>query len=363
MTTRLAIDIGGTFTDVVLDRDGERTTTKVLTTPDHPAVGFMAGVEAVLSDSGVRPETVDLVLHGTTLATNALIERKGARTALLTTAGHRDTLEMAFENRFDQYDIQADRRPPLVERALRLPITERVNFRGDVLTRLDEDSVYRLVPGLETEGVESVAVGLLHAYANPEHEQRVAAILAEALPHLSISISSDVCPEIREYERQSTTVANAYVRPKIAGYLSDLEGRLAAAGLTCPCMLMTSAGSLITIETAAQFPIRLVESGPAGGAILAGHIARTLKEDSLVSFDMGGTTAKICLIDDAEPLLSREFEMDRAHRFMKGSGTPVKVPVIQMVEIGAGGGSIARVDSLDRIQAGPGSDPALSGPT
>ena len=362
MTTRLAIDIGGTFTDVVLDRDGARTTTKVLTTPDRPAAGFMAGVEAVLAESGVRPAAVDLVLHGTTLATNALIERKGARTALITTAGHRDTLEMAFENRFDQYDIQADRRPPLVGRDLRLPVTERVNFRGEVLTPLDEGSVRQLIPALEAVGIESVAIGLLHAYANPAHEQRVAAMLTEALPHLSVSMSSEVCPEIREYERQSTTVANAYVRPKIAGYLADLEARLRAAGLGCPCMLMTSAGSLVTIETAARFPIRLVESGPAGGAILAAQMAQSLKEDRLVSFDMGGTTAKICLIDDAEPLLSREFEIDRAHRFMKGSGTPVKVPVIQMVEIGAGGGSIAHVDSLGRIQVGPESAGSEPGP-
>ncbi len=362
MSTRLAIDIGGTFTDVVLDQNGNRVTTKVLTTPGRPADGFMAGVQKVLDESGALPGSIDLVLHGTTLATNALIERKGARTALITTRGHRDSLEMAFENRFDQYDIQADRLPPLVGRDLRLPVVERLNFRGDVLTPLDEESVRSLIPVLEAETVESVAVGLLHAYANPDHEKRVAEILSEALPHLSISLSSEVCPEIREYERQSTTVANAYVRPRMAGYLADLETQLVETGIVCPCLLMTSAGSLITIETAARFPIRLVESGPAGGAILAAHMARTLKEDRLVSFDMGGTTAKICLIDDAEPLLSREFEVDRAHRFMKGSGTPVKVPVIEMVEIGAGGGSIARVDSLDRIQVGPESAGSEPGP-
>ncbi len=362
MTTRLAIDIGGTFTDVVLDRDGIRTTTKVLTTPSRPADGFMRGVEAVLAEAGADATSVDLILHGTTLATNALIERKGANTALITTQGHRDSLEMAFENRFDQYDIQADRLPPLVGRELRLPVTERVNFRGDVLTALDEQSVRNAIPVLESAGVESVAIGLLHAYANPAHERRIAEIVAEALPTVSLSLSSDVCPEIREYERQSTTVANAYVQPKIAGYLADLEARLGDAGFRCPCLLMTSAGSLVTIETAARFPIRLVESGPAGGAILAAHIARTLGEDSVLSFDMGGTTAKICLIDDAEPLLSREFEIDRAHRFMKGSGTPVKIPVIEMVEIGAGGGSIARVDPLDRIQVGPESAGSEPGP-
>ena len=359
---RLAIDIGGTFTDVVLDHDGGRTTTKVLTTPERPADGFMDGVAKVLAESGTSPDRVDLVLHGTTLATNALIERKGAKTALITTEGHRDSLEMAFENRFDQYDLQADRLPPLVPREHRLPVTGRINFRGDVLTPLDDGSVDALVAKLETANIESVAIGLLHAYANPDHERRVAERLGEALPHLWISLSSDVCPEIREYERQSTTVANAYVRPKMAGYLADLQSRLATGGFTCPCLLMTSAGSLVTLETAARFPIRLVESGPAGGAILAAHIARTLKEDRLVSFDRGGTTAKLCLIDDAEPLLSREFEIDRAHRFMKGSGTPVKIPVIEMVEIGAGGGSIARVDALERIHVGPDSAGSEPGP-
>ncbi len=362
MTTRLAIDIGGTFTDVVLDRDGVRTTSKVLTTADRPAAGFMRGVNIVLEQSGTAPGSVDLILHGTTLATNALIERKGARTALITTEGHRDSLEMAFENRFDQYDIQADRLPPLVGRDLRLPVTERVNFQGNVLTPLDESSVHSIIPTLNREKIESIAVGLLHSYANSMHEQRIAEILSEALPGVSISLSSDVCPEIREYERQSTTVANAYVQPKISGYLADLQTRLAETGFDCPCLLMTSAGSLVTIETASRFPIRLVESGPAGGAILAAHIAQTLGEDRVLSFDMGGTTAKICLIDDAQPLLSREFEIDRAHRFMKGSGTPVKIPVIEMVEIGAGGGSIACVDHLNRIQVGPESAGSEPGP-
>ena len=362
MSIRLAIDIGGTFTDLVLDVEGRRHTAKVLTTPDRPADGLMQGVERILAQSRVAPDAVDLVVHGTTLATNALIERTGARTALITTEGHRDTLEMAFENRFDQYDIQADRNPPLVDRDLRLEVRERMNFKGDALTPLDEASVEALIPVLQAARIESVAVGLLHAYANPAHERRVAEILAAAMPDLSICMSSDVCPEIREYERQSTTVANAYVRPMIAGYLTDLRDRLAGAGLVCPCLLMTSGGSLVTIDTAARYPIRLVESGPAGGAILAAHMARQLGETRLISFDMGGTTAKICLIDDGQPLLSREFEVDRAHRFMKGSGTPLKIPVIEMVEIGAGGGSIATVDSLDRIRIGPRSAGSNPGP-
>ncbi|MEX0502805.1 hydantoinase B/oxoprolinase family protein [Alphaproteobacteria bacterium LSUCC0719] len=362
MTIRLAIDIGGTFTDLVLEDDGTRHTVKVLTTLDRPADGLMLGFDRILEQAGMEAGSIELIVHGTTLATNALIERRGARTALITTEGHRDALEMAFENRFDQYDIQADRRPPLIGRDLRLSVSERMNYRGEPLLPLDEASVRAVIPKLRDAHIDSVAVGLLHAYANPAHEQRVAAILCEAMPGLSISLSSDVCPEIREYERQSTTVANAYVRPMIAGYLADLETRLVTRGLRCPFLLMTSGGSLVTIETASQFPIRLVESGPAGGAILAAHMARQLGEDRLISFDMGGTTAKICLIDDGAPLLNREFEVDRAHRFMKGSGTPLKIPVIEMVEIGAGGGSIASVDRLDRIRIGPRSAGSNPGP-
>ena len=360
MTTRLSIDVGGTFTDAVLERDGERTTAKVLTTPSRPADGFLAAADRVLSDDGLEPADVDLILHGTTLATNALIERKGAKMALITTEGHRDSLEMAYENRFDQYDISADRLPPLVPRELRLPVTERVDFRGNVLTPLDEASVHALVPELKQAGVESISIGLLHAYANPAHEERVGEILQDTLPGVSISLSSQVCPEIREYERQSTTCANAYIRPIMAHYLNDLTERFVDLGYDCPCLLMTSAGSLVTIETASRYPVRLVESGPAGGAILAAHLAQSLGAKNVVSFDMGGTTAKICLIDNGEPQLSREFEIDRAHRFLKGSGMPVKIPVVEMVEIGAGGGSIAHVDALNRIKVGPesaGSDP------
>ena len=362
MTTRLAIDIGGTFTDLVLDRDGKRTACKLLTTQARPADGIMAGIAQILGEAGAGPDDIDLILHGTTLATNALIERKGAVTALIVTEGHRDSVEMAYENRFDQYDINAERPPPLVPRARRLPVAERINFKGEILTPLDEQSVLALIPQLREARVESVAIGLLHAYADPSHEQRVAAILAEALPDLSISLSSEVCPEIREYERQSTTCANAYIQRLMAGYLTDLERRLAAGNFRCPLLLMTSGGNVVTVETAVRYPIRLVESGPAGGAIMAAHIARRLGEDRVFSFDMGGTTAKICLIDQGEPLLSRGFEVARAHRFMKGSGMPIKVPVVEMVEIGAGGGSIASVDSLARIRVGPESAASDPGP-
>ena len=361
-STRLAVDIGGTFTDAVLEKNGAYATEKVLTTPENPAEGFMTAVLKVLEATATAPGDVELIIHGTTLATNALIEQKGAKTALIVTEGHRDSLEIAFENRFDQYDIDAQRPPPLVPRHLRLPVSERMDWRGAVLSPLDERSVTALVAEIERHGIESVAVGLLHAYANPVHETRVAEILGAALPDLFISLASEICPEIREFDRQSTVCANAYIQPLIARYLVDLRHRLAATGLSCPCLLMTSGGSLVTIETATGFPIRLVESGPAGGAILACSIARQLGEDRVISFDMGGTTAKICLIDDGVPLLSRSFEVNRAHRFKKGSGIPVKVPVVEMVEIGAGGGSIADIDFLGRIDVGPESAGADPGP-
>jgi N-methylhydantoinase A len=361
---RVAVDIGGTFTDVVLDGvDGRgRATAKVLTTCDDPANGVLTGIRHVLDHTGVAPGALRLVLHGTTLATNALIERRGAVTALLTTEGHRDAVEMAFENRFEQYDIDIDRPAPLVPRPLRLPVPERMNAAGKVLRPLDMAALEALVPVLRERRVESVAVGLLHAYANPEHEQRVGTFLASALPDVSLTLSCEVCPEIREYERLSTACANAYVKPLMARYLASLEQKLRALGMTCPMLMMTSGGGLTTLATAAEFPIRLVESGPAGGAILAATVAAECGLDRALSFDMGGTTAKICLIDGAEPQLSRSFEVDRAYRFKKGSGLPVRIPVIEMVEIGAGGGSIAGVDKLQRVHVGPASAGSEPGP-
>jgi N-methylhydantoinase A len=279
---------------------------------------------------------------------------------LSVTEGQRDSLEMAYENRFAQYDINADRPAPLVPRHLRWPVAERLDWQGQVLRPLDEASVTALLSRIEAEGIQSVAVGLIHAYANPAHEVRIAEIFRKAYPELAISLSSEVCPEIREYERQSTTVANAYVQPLMARYLTALEEALVARGFACPFFLMTSGGGLTTVETAVRLPIRLVESGPAGGAILASRVAAECGLDQVVSFDMGGTTAKLCLIDDGQPLLSRSFEIGRAYRFMKGSGLPLKIPVIEMVEIGAGGGSIASVDHVGRLTVGPesaGSDP------
>ena len=362
-SARLAVDIGGTFTDVVLELPaGGRVTTKLLTTHAHPGAAVLSGIDQVLRQAGISPSRIGLIIHGTTLATNALIERSGAVTALLTTEGHRDALEMAHEDRFEQYDLMIDRPPPLVPRYLRLPVRERMDCNGRVLVPLQESSLETALPVLDEHEVASVAIGYLHAFVNPEHEQRTAEYLQASRPELSITLASEVCPEIREFERLSTACANAYIRPLMARYLERLAGELMGLGFNCPFLLMTSGGGLTTLATAAKFPIRLVESGPAGGAILARRVAQQAGLDRVLSFDMGGTTAKLCLIDDFEPLTSRSFEVDRVYRFKKGSGLPVRIPVIEMVEIGAGGGSIAQVDKLGRLQVGPGSAGSEPGP-
>ncbi len=360
---RIAVDIGGTFTDIALEAPGGRLfTRKVLTTPQAPADAVLEGLEGILADAAIAAGDIGLILHGTTLATNAIIERAGACTALIVTEGFRDSVEMAYENRFEQYDINVDKPKPLVPRYLRLPVRERMSAGGHIVTPLDEESVRALLPVLEDEGVESVAIGLIHAYANPGHEQRVAEIISAARPDLWITEAAAVCPEIREYERLSTACANAYVRPLMARYLDDLAARLKQAGFTCPMLLMMSSGGLTTLETARRFPVRLVESGPAGGAIMASRVAVESALAQALSFDMGGTTAKICLIDDGAADTARGFEVARAYRFSKGSGLPLQIPVIEMVEIGAGGGSIARIDALDRIRVGPESAGADPGP-
>jgi len=361
-SARLAVDIGGTFTDLALEHAGKRTTIKVLTTQSAPEQGVMAGVRAILAGAGITPADIALIIHGTTLATNSIIERKGARTALITTEGFRDVIAMGNESRFDQYDLNIILPEPLVPRHLRLPVPERLDNTGKVLRVLDEGAVHALIPVLRRENVESIAVGLLHAFVNPVHEQRIRAILEQALPDIAVSLSSDVSPEMREWERFSTTVANAYVQPMMARYLRRLEDDLRALGVGAPLFLMMSGGGLTTIETACRFPIRLVESGPAGGAIFSAYIARQCGLDSVLSFDMGGTTAKICLIDDYKPQTARSFEVARVGRFRKGSGLPLRIPVIEMVEIGAGGGSIAHVDTMGRIAVGPESAGADPGP-
>ena len=357
----LAVDIGGTFTDAVLEADGKRFTAKVLTS-GAPEVGFMAAARAVLAQSRIAPTAIELIIHGTTLATNALIERKGAKVGLLTTDGFTDSLEIAYEHRFEQSDIFMQRPSPLVPRHLRLGVPERLASDGSVLLALDEVALAEQAERLRAEKVEAVAVGFLHCYANPDHERRAGEILSDLLPGVPLSLSSQVSPEIREYDRISTTVANAYVLPLMSGYLERLRVDLTDAGLKAPLLLMMSSGGMTTVETARRFPIRLVESGPAGGAILARQIAAECGLDKVLSFDMGGTTAKICYIDDYKPQLSRNFEVAREYRFLKGSGFPLRIPVIDMVEIGAGGGSIASVDTLGRINVGPESAGADPGP-
>ncbi|MBO0711191.1 MAG: hydantoinase/oxoprolinase family protein [Acetobacteraceae bacterium] len=362
MPARLAVDIGGTFTDLVLEHAAGRVTLKVLTTPSAPEQGVIEGAREILRIAGLTAGEVGLVIHGTTLATNAIIERKGARTALITTRGFRDVLAMGNESRYDQYDLNIVLPEPLVSRYLRLTVPERLDNEGNVLLPLDEDAVRALVPLLQREGVESIAVGLLHAFVNPVHERRIAAILAEALPGVAVSLSSDVSPEMREWERFSTTAANAYVQPLMGRYLRRLETELRALGVVAPLFLMLSGGGLTTVETACRFPIRLVESGPAGGAIFAGDLARRSGLERVLSFDMGGTTAKICLLDGGKPQTARGFEVARVGRFKRGSGLPLRIPVIEMVEIGAGGGSLAQIDALGRIAVGPESAGADPGP-
>jgi len=359
---RLAADIGGTFTDVVLEHGGRRRSAKVLTTPRAPEEGMLLGIAQVLAAAALGPADVGVIIHGTTLATNALIERKGAKTALVTTLGFRDVLEMGYEKRYEHYDLDLELPAPLVPRELRFPVAERMTAKGLVRTPLNEDFVSQVVPTLKKESVKAVAIGFLHSYANDAHEKRAGELLARALPGVAVTLSSAVCPEIREYERFSTACANAYVQPLMSSYLDRLAAELRRRGFACPLFLMTSGGGLTTLETARRFPVRLVESGPAGGAILSAGLARENGLDEVLSFDMGGTTAKICFIGNGLPEQSRKMEVARVWRNLKGSGLPVRIPVTEMVEIGAGGGSIARLDELKRIQVGPASAGAEPGP-
>ncbi len=359
---RLAVDIGGTFTDVVLQAHNRQWTTKVLTTPAAPELGLLEALRVILAEAGMTESELELLILGTTLATNALIERKGAKTALITTAGFRDVVEIGWEHRFAQYDIFLDKPAPLVPRDMRFGVAERIDVSGKVLLPLDEAAVVKLASDLLRENIDSVAVAFLQSYANPVHEQRVRELLKQHAPDLWVTLSSDVCPEVREYERTSTACANAYVQPVMAGYLQRLEARLRGLGVRCPVYLMTSGGALTTLAIGAAEPVRLVESGPAGGAILSRTVAQQCGVTRALSFDMGGTTAKICFIDDYEPQLSRNFEFGRVYRFLKGSGLPIRIPVIEMVEIGAGGGSIARIDGMRRVQVGPDSAGSEPGP-
>lgn len=358
---RLGADIGGTFTDIALDIRGILYSTKILTNYTAPEQAILDGIKIVTDQAGISPADLDIIIHGTTLATNALIERRGAKTAFVTTEGYRDVIEMRSENRFEQYDLNLKLPTPLVSREHRFTVKGRMNAQGKELKPLDEAKLVEIADQILSGGFATVAIGFIHSYMNPEHERRARAILERKLS-IPISISAEVSPQMREFERFTTVCANAYVRPQMADYLARLQVRLKEMGANCPVFMIHSGGSLISVDTASEFPVRLVESGPAGGAIFAADIARRFGIENVVSYDMGGTTAKICLIENFVPKTGRTFEVARTYRFCKGSGMPISIPVIEMIEIGAGGGSIAWVDSMGRIQTGPESAASEPGP-
>ncbi len=359
-TANLGVDIGGTFTDVVLEIGETLFSTKVLTTYAAPEAAILDGLAQVCAKAGIVPAQIARIIHGTTLATNALIERRGARTGFITTNGFRDVIEMRTESRFEQYDLNLTLPLPLIARNHRHVVNERVDAGGNVLIALDKAEVEALADSLGH--YNSIAVGLLHSYLNPTHERLIRDVLLARHPGLSVSLSSDVSPQMREYERFNTTCANAYVKPMMQSYLGRLREKLAETGADCPIFLMHSGGGIISIASAAEFPVRLVESGPAGGAIFAADIARRHGLNKVLSFDMGGTTAKICLIRNGTPKTARVFEVARSYRFKKGSGMPISIPVIDMVEIGAGGGSLAHLDAMGQIRVGPESAGSEPGP-
>ena len=343
-----------------MSASGEVRAAKVLTSYKDLASAVLEGVRQLTDGAPQSRAAIERVVHGTTLATNALLQRKGAKTALLVTAGFRDTLELGRESRFDIYDIDIELPTPLVPRKLVFEIEERIGHDGEVALPLKDQQVKEVIRSLKQQDIEAVALCLLHAFRNPAHERRVAQLLARELPGVPVSISSDVMPDIREYERASTTAANAYVQPAIRGYLDRLEAGLKGEGVEAPLSIMTSDGGIVSCDTALRYPVRLIESGPAGGAIASAFYARETGIDKAIALDMGGTTAKVCVIDKSTPEQATEFEVDRVFRFAKGSGLPLKIPVIEMIEIGAGGGSMAGVSRLGLLKVGPesaGSDP------
>ena len=359
---RLAVDIGGTFTDVAVEVGGAYLTSKILTTTDNPVEGVLHAAALALEPAGLMAADIGAVIHGTTLATNAIIERRGATVGIIVTEGFRDILEIAYERRYDQYDLYLEKPDRMVPRDRTRTVTERVTANGHVLVTLDRDSAIRAIDDLLAKGVESFAVCLLHSYTNPVHEVALRELIEQHAPGTPVTLSSEVSPELREYDRLCTTMANAYIKPLMTRYLSNLERGLESHGFDGPLFMMTSGGGMTTLETAMAFPVRLVESGPSGGAILAANVALARNCAQVLSFDMGGTTAKVCLIEDGQPRTSRAFEVARAERFIKASGLPVRIPVLEMIEIGAGGGSIAAVDKLHRLAVGPRSASADPGP-
>ena len=361
-SVRLGIDIGGTFTDVVLEVGNQTYSTKVLTTYIAPENAIIDGIQQVCTKAIIQPSDINQIIHGTTLATNALIERRGAKTALITTQGFRDVIEMRTESRFEQYDLNLTLPDPLLPRQMRYTVPGRIDASGNELKPLTRADILPIIDEIAAAGYQSVAIGLIHSYLNDTHEKLVRDVLAESIPDIMISLSSEVSPQMREYERFNTVVANAYIKPLMKSYLGRLEGRLQDEGINCNVFLMHSGGGIISIESAANFPVRLVESGPAGGAVFAANIAAKYGLDKVLSFDMGGTTAKICLIKNQTPKTSRVFEVARTYRFKKGSGMPISIPLIDMVEIGAGGGSLANIDAMRQIRVGPESAGSEPGP-
>jgi len=360
---RVAIDIGGTFTDVVAETSEGFSSKKVLTTSQNPEIAALEGVERVLAQLTKSPSDITSIVHGTTLVTNALIERRGAKTGFVTTAGFRDVLAMRYEKRFDQYALNIEMPEPLVPRPLRLGLAERVLADGTVYAAPSDADIEEVAATLQNQHVEAVAIGFLHSYKNPAHEIYVAKQLRRHLnKDVTMCLSSEVAGEIREYERFSTVCANAYVRPLMSQYLARLLNCLKDRGFAGSFLMMLSDGALTTVDQATRFPIRLVEGGPAGGVALAAHVSREIGSEKTLSLDIGGTTAKICFIEKGSPKTNRRLEVARAWRDTKGSGLPIKVPAVELVEIGAGGGSIAKIDSLGRLKVGPTSAGSEPGP-
>ncbi len=361
---RAGVDIGGTFTDLIVfnDATGSFTVGKTLTTPHDPSQAIETVLVEALERDKVAASAVLQLIHGTTLVTNAIIERKGAHTALLATQGFRDSIEIRRENRYELYDLMLEMPESLVPRYLRFNVPQRMLTDGTTLQELDVAFVGQLTRELVANGIEAIAIAFLNSFANPTAEREARAIVQRIAPAMRVSISSEVVPEIREFERTSTTIANVYVQSRVESYLIELQTRLARIGIKGNLLMMLSSGGIVTLDTAIRFPIRLLESGPAAGALAAASFGAVCGYSDLLSFDMGGTTAKFCVIDRGQPLIAHEYEVDRRYRFKKGSGLPIKVPVIEMIEIGAGGGSIARIDPLGLLKVGPESAGAEPGP-
>ena len=342
----LGIDIGGTFTDAVLfdQEKGRRLATKTLTTPGDPAVAVVNAVDQIMSRENLSGREIDRVVHATTLFTNALIENKGAKTALLTTEGFRDSLEIGRERKYDLYDLAAKKPRQLAPRDRRFEVPERILADGSIHRALDEQSLEKIIVALCDQNIESIGIVFLHSYRNGDHERIAGERITKCLPNISVSLSCDVAPEIREYERASTTIANAFVKPLARDYLESLSERLGSRGITSPLMLMLSSGGLTHVGEVRRSPVQMLESGPAAGALAAADISRIENLSQVLAFDMGGTTAKLCVIDGEEPEIVYRFEAAREKRFAEGSGLPIRITTVELIEIGAGGGSIARLD-------------------